>query len=49
MPDPAVRRHAQAWVRRKIVPLTHQYSGKKAIFELTDDYFRVVIPARTAP
>ncbi|MDD2881952.1 MAG: ATP-binding protein [Rhodoferax sp.] len=33
-------------VRRKIVPLTRQYSGKEAIFELTDDYLRVVIPAK---
>lgn len=35
-------------VRRKIVPLTRQYSGKEAIFELTDDYLRVVIPAKPA-
>lgn len=33
-------------VRRKIVPLTRDYSGKDAKFELTDDYLRVVIPAR---
>ena len=33
-------------VRRKIVPLTRQFSGKDAVFELTDDYLRVVIPAR---
>lgn len=35
-------------VRRKIVPLTRNYSGKDAGFELTDDYLRVVIPARCA-
>jgi ATP-dependent DNA helicase RecG len=33
-------------VRRKIVPLTRDYTGKDAGFELTDDYLRVVIPAR---
>jgi ATP-dependent DNA helicase RecG len=33
-------------VRRKIVPLTRDYAGKDAEFELTDDYLRVVIPAR---
>jgi len=33
-------------VRRKIVPLTLDYSGKDASFELTDDFLRVVIPAR---
>ena len=33
-------------VRRKIVPLTKEYSGKEAIFELTDDYLRVTLPAR---
>jgi ATP-dependent DNA helicase RecG len=35
-------------VRRKIVPLTKQYSGKDAVFNLTDDYLRVVIPAKSA-
>jgi ATP-dependent DNA helicase RecG len=35
-------------VRRKIVPLTRDYAGKDAVFELTDDYLRVVIPARQA-
>lgn len=35
-------------VRRKIVPLTRQYTGKDAAFNLTDDYLRVVIPARQA-
>ena len=33
-------------VRRKIVPLTRDYAGKDAEFQLTDDYLRVVIPAR---
>lgn len=33
-------------VRRKIVPLTREYAGKDAIFKLTDDFVRVVIPAR---
>lgn len=33
-------------VRRKIVPLTRDFSGKDAEFELTDDYLRVVIPSR---
>ncbi len=32
-------------VRRKIVPLTRDFSGKDATFDLTDDYLRVVIPA----
>lgn len=35
-------------VRRKIVPLTRDYAGKDAGFDLTDDYLRVVIPARSA-
>lgn len=35
-------------VRRKIVPLTRDYAGKDAGFDLTDDYLRVVIPARQA-
>lgn len=35
-------------VRRKIVPLTREFSGKNADFDLTDDYLRVVIPARSA-
>jgi ATP-dependent DNA helicase RecG len=34
-------------VRRKIVPLTRDYAGKDADFDLTDDYLRVVIPARS--
>jgi ATP-dependent DNA helicase RecG len=33
-------------VRRKIVPLTRDYTGKDAAFDLTDDYLRVSIPAR---
>lgn len=33
-------------VRRKIVPLTRDYAGRDAEFVLTDDYLRVVIPAR---
>ncbi|WP_265923343.1 RNA-binding domain-containing protein [Cupriavidus nantongensis] len=32
-------------VRRKIVPLTRNYAGKDAEFDLTDDYLRVVIPS----
>jgi len=36
-------------VRRKIVPLTRDLSGKDAVFELTDDYLRVVLPARPMP
>ena len=35
-------------VRRKIVPLTRDFAGKDAAFDLTDDYLRVVIPARLA-
>ncbi|MBK5913952.1 RNA-binding domain-containing protein [Rhodocyclus purpureus] len=34
-------------VRRKIVPLTREYTGKDAQFDLTDDHLRVVIPARS--
>jgi ATP-dependent DNA helicase RecG len=33
-------------VRRKIVPLTRDYTGKDACFDLTEDFLRVVIPAR---
>ncbi|MDP3332588.1 MAG: putative DNA binding domain-containing protein [Methylococcaceae bacterium] len=33
-------------VRRKIVPLTRDFAGKDADFDLTDDHLRVVIPAR---
>ena len=35
-------------VRRKIVPLMRNFSGKDAAFDLTDDYLRVVIPSRPA-
>lgn len=35
-------------VRRKIVPLTRQVSGRDAVFELTDDYLRVSLPARSS-
>ena len=35
-------------VRRKIVPLTRDFAGKDAAFDLTDDSLRVVIPARPA-
>jgi ATP-dependent DNA helicase RecG len=34
-------------VRRKIVPLTREYCGQEAKFDLTEDYLRVTIPART--
>jgi ATP-dependent DNA helicase RecG len=34
-------------VRRKIVPLTLEYTGQDAQFELTDDFLRVIIPARS--
>jgi len=33
-------------VRRKIVPLTKEFSGKDAQFDVTDDYVKVIIPAR---
>ncbi len=32
-------------VRRKIVPLTRNFTGRDAIFEATDDFVRVVLPA----
>lgn len=32
-------------VRRKIVPLTREYAGKDVMFEVTDDYVRLLIPA----
>ena len=38
--------HRGMGVRRKIVPLTRDYTGKDAAFELTDDYLRVTLPAR---
>ena len=34
-------------VRRKIVRLTRELTGKDAVFESTDDYFKVIIPAKT--
>lgn len=33
-------------VRRKIVPLVRSFSGEDARFEATEDYLRVVLPAR---
>jgi ATP-dependent DNA helicase RecG len=33
-------------VRRKIVPLTRDYTGQEARFVLTDDFLKVIIPAR---
>jgi len=33
-------------VRRKIVPLTKEFTGKDARFDVTDDYVRAVIPSR---
>jgi len=32
-------------VRRKIVPLTKEFTGKDAQFEITDDYVKVIIPS----
>jgi len=32
-------------VRRKIIPLTRELTGKDAQFEATDDYLRVIIPS----
>ena len=32
-------------VRRKIVPLTKEFSGKDAQFDITDDYVKVIIPS----
>jgi len=32
-------------VRRKIVPLTKEYTGKDAQFDITDDYVKVIIPS----
>jgi ATP-dependent DNA helicase RecG len=34
-------------VRRKIIPLTKQFTGKDAQFDVTDDYVKVIIPSRT--
>ena len=33
-------------VRRKIVPLTKEYTGKDAQFDVADDYVKVTIPSR---
>jgi len=33
-------------VRRKIIPLTKEFTGKDAQFEATDDYVKVIIPSR---
>jgi len=33
-------------VRRKIIPLTKEFTGKDAQFEITDDYVKVIIPSR---
>ena len=33
-------------VRRKIVPLVHAYTGDQAIFEATDDFLRITLPAK---
>jgi ATP-dependent DNA helicase RecG len=33
-------------VRRKIVPLTKEFTGKDAQFEAAEDHLRVTIPAR---
>lgn len=35
-------------VRRKIVPLTRDFTGREAMFEATDDFVRVSIPAAPA-
>lgn len=36
-------------VRRKIVPLTRNLTGRDAVFEATDDYVRVTLPALAQP
>jgi ATP-dependent DNA helicase RecG len=33
-------------VRRKIVPLTKEFTGKDAQFDITDDYVKVILPSR---
>ncbi|MBC7377693.1 MAG: putative DNA binding domain-containing protein [Burkholderiaceae bacterium] len=38
--------HRGMGVRRKIVPLTRDFSGQDAVFVATDDYLRVTLPAR---
>lgn len=35
-------------VRRKIVPLVREYTGNEAVFEATDDFLRVTLPAKAA-
>ena len=35
-------------VRRKLVPLTRELTGRDPVFDLTDDYLRVTLPARLA-
>ena len=35
-------------VRRKIVPVVRAFAGKEAVFEATEDFVRVVLPARGA-
>lgn len=40
--------HRGMGVRRKIVPLTREYSGRDAAFEASDDLLRVTLPARRA-
>jgi len=30
------------------VPLTREFSGRDAVFDVTDDYLRVTLPARVA-
>jgi ATP-dependent DNA helicase RecG len=38
--------HRGMGVRRKIVPLTRAFAGQDARLEETDDFFRVILPAR---
>ena len=33
-------------VRRKIIPLTREFTGKDARFDITEDYVKVIIPSR---
>jgi ATP-dependent DNA helicase RecG len=33
-------------VRQKTVPLTRELAGKDALFDLTDDYLKVTLPAK---
>jgi ATP-dependent DNA helicase RecG len=40
--------HRGMGVRRKIVPLTRAFAGQDARLEETDDFFRVVLPARVS-